>query len=480
MTKTCMPTPLPVLDSESATLAHRAQHPHTGAHASVYLVPLGCSKAQIDAEEMLGALVSNGYAIAESAESADAVLVNTCGFIQPAKEEAVEAILDAVALKQAGGPSRVIVTGCLAERYPDELRAEIPEADLVLPWTKERELIRHLDAMFGVDRQSPAEWGGRVLISPAHWAYVRISEGCDHRCSFCSIPSIRGRHVSLRPEEIEDEIRRLVDAGVQEINLVAQDTSMYGADLFGKPALPKLLDRLARIPDLRWLRLFYTHPAHVGDELIDTMNAHDNILPYLDLPIQHINDEMLKRMRRIVRRAKVEALISRFRERVPDLILRTSLIVGFPGETRKRFQELVDFLPQAQFDRLGCFTFSKEEGTEAAGLRSTVSEREKEERRAIIMDVQREISLARNALRIGRVYDVLVEESTASGGLGRSYGEAPEVDGMVEVVASEPLTKGTWVRAEITEAREHDLVARRADRVSAKQAPIPARTKDKS
>ena len=429
-------------------------------HASVYLVPLGCSKAQIDAEEMLGALVSNGYALANEPESADVVIVNTCGFIEPAKEEAVEAILDAVALKEQDTTKRVVVTGCLAERYPDELQTEIPEVDLVLPWSRERELVQRVDTMFGVSRNGDGEWGGRVLISPAHWAYVRISEGCNHRCSFCSIPSIRGRHISLPPEVIEDEVRRLVDFGVQEINLVAQDTSMYGADLFGKPSLPMLLERLAAVPDLRWLRLFYTHPAHVNEHLMDVMAAHENILPYVDLPIQHINDELLKSMHRIVRRARIEELLEQLRERIPDAVLRTSLIVGYPGETPEQFQELADFLPMARFDRLGCFTYSQEEGTESAKLPDTVSEEEKEERRATIMEIQRVISLEKNTARVGKQYDVLVEQVTPFGGVGRSYAEAPEVDGLVEIHTDAPILKGSWVRVEITDAGDYDLIGR--------------------
>lgn len=430
---------------------------------SVALVPLGCAKAQVDAEEMLGALEVNGYRIVADPRQADAVIVNTCGFIDPAKEESIEAILDATTLKERYGVRAVVATGCLVQRYPKELRDGLPEADLFIPWSEERQLVARLDQLFGIDRGTPAERGRRTLISPRHWAYVRISEGCDHRCAFCTIPGIRGRHASVPPEVVAGEVRRLVELGVQEFNLVGQDTTLYGVDLFGRPSLPRLLRELVAVPGVRWIRVFYAHPAHVDDDLIDTMAEHEAIVPYLDVPIQHINDVLLKRMRRIVGRRRIEELIARLRERIPDITLRTSIIVGMPYETEKRFQELVDFLPQARFDRLGCFTYSKEEGTLAAAMGGQVPERVREERRAIVMDVQREISRTQNERRIGKRYDVLVERSVrtngSAGGVGRSVCEAPEVDGEIHVRAPKPLEAGAWVRARITDADEHDLTA---------------------
>jgi len=437
-----------------------AEHRRNGNRfPAVALIPLGCSKAQVDAEEMIGALEVNGYRVVADPEGADAVVVNTCGFIQPAKEESIETILQAAALKTSRGVRAVVVTGCLAERYPDELRAELPEADLVIPWSEERQLVNRLDALFGIDRGSPAEWGHRTLISPRHWAYVKISEGCDHTCSFCSIPAIRGKHVSIPPERILDEVRRLVEVGVQEFNLVAQDTTLYGADLFKKPSLPRLLRQLAEVPGVRWIRLFYAHPAHLGDELMDVMAGHETICPYLDLPIQHINDVLLKRMRRIVNRARIEKHLADLRERIPHITLRTSVIVGMPYETERRFQELVDFLPQARFDRLGCFVYSKEEGTLAARMGGHVPVRVREERRAVLMEVQRRISHEKNRERIGRKYDVLIERSTPTGGDGRSVCEAPEVDGEIHVRSATPLAPGQWVRARIVKAGDYDLFA---------------------
>ena len=428
-------------------------------YPAVALIPLGCSKAQVDAEEMIGALLVNGYHLVPNPEEADVVVVNTCGFIEPAKEESIDAILEAAELKNTHNVSSVVVTGCLAERYPEELRAELPEVDLVIPWSEERELIARLDRMFGIQRSNPVEWGHRTLISPRHWAYVKISEGCDHTCSFCSIPGIRGKHISVPVDQIVDEITRLVELGVKEFNLVAQDTTLYGVDLYRKLSLPMLLRRLAELPGVQWLRLFYAHPAHVNEELMDVMASYESIVPYLDLPIQHINDHLLKVMRRIVNRQRIEDVLEQLRERVPNITLRTSVIVGFPGETEKRFQELVDFLPEARFDRLGCFTYSNEEGTTAASMRSQVPKRIREERRAIVMDIQREISREVNERRIGREYSVLIDRSEPDGGVGRSVAEAPEVDGEVRVVAPFSLESGSMVRARVVEANDYDLVA---------------------
>jgi len=466
---------LPILSNPSRTVAELPA-PRIGRHAeeisisrrptrfpTVALVPLGCSKAQIDAEEMLGALAANGYDIVADPKGADVVVVNTCGFIEPAKEESIETILDAATLKRTNGLRALVVTGCLAERYRDELVRELPEVDLVIPWSDQRELVARLDRHLGIDRGSAIGWGERTLISPRHWAYLRISEGCDHACSFCTIPSIRGRHVSVPPDALVDEMRRLIDRGVQEFNLVAQDTTLYGIDLFGKASLPSLLRRMAEVPGVRWLRLLYAHPAHVNDELIDVMANYERICPYLDLPIQHVNDVLLERMRRIVGRARIEALLARLRGRIRHITLRTSVIVGLPGETERRFQELVDFLPEAQFDRLGCFVYSKEEGTRAAAMRSQVPMHVREERRAVVMEVQRGISRARNRRRVGQEYDVLVDRTTRAAGRssfraeGRSVGEAPEVDGVIRLRAERPLAPGQWVRARIVRAGAYDL-----------------------
>lgn len=446
--------------AEKQLSAQRSRKVRSGAeYPAVALIPLGCAKAQVDAEEMIGALLVNGYRLVSNPEDADVVVVNTCGFIEPAKEESIDAILDAVELKNTHNVSSVVATGCLAERYSEELRAELPEVDIVIPWSEERELIARLDRMFGIHRSNPVEWGHRTLISPRHWAYVKISEGCDHTCSFCSIPGIRGKHVSVSPDDIAEEVTRLVEIGVKEFNLVAQDTTLYGVDLYRKPSLPMLLRRLAEIPGVQWLRLFYAHPAHVNEELMDVMASYESIVPYLDLSIQHINEHLLKAMRRIVNRQRIEDVLEQLRQRVPEITIRTSIIVGFPGETEKRFQELVDFLPEARFDRLGCFTYSNEEGTPAADMRSQVPTHIREERRAIVMEIQRGISREANERRIGREYAILIDRSEADGGIGRSVAEAPEVDGEVRVVAPMPLESGSMVRARIVEASDYDLVA---------------------
>jgi len=461
-----MPIELPTLKPNRPSNANRDRRTRTASgrngrrdkgFPTVALIPLGCAKAQVDAEEMIGALEVNGYRVVSDPTRADAVVVNTCGFIQPAKEESIETILDAAMLKKTHGVRAVVATGCLVERYEDELRSDLPEADLLIPWSEERQLITRLDRLFGIERGVPAEWGPRTLISPRHWAYVKISDGCDHTCAFCSIPEIRGRHVSVPPDEILDEVRWLVGLGVQEFNLVAQDTTLYGVDLFGKPSLPWLLRKLAEVPDVRWIRLLYSHPAHIDDELINVMAEHESIVPYLDMPIQHINDVLLKRMRRVVNRKRIEELILRLRERIPQVTLRTSVIVGMPYETERRFQELLDFLVEARFDRLGCFTYSKEEGTLAATMAGQAPEHVREERRAITMEVQRTISRQKNEARIGNEYDVLVERRTSTGGDGRSVCEAPEVDGEIYIRASAPLEPGTWARVKITGADDYDL-----------------------
>jgi ribosomal protein S12 methylthiotransferase len=426
---------------------------------SVALIPLGCSKAQVDAEEMIGALLVNGYRLEPEPERADVVVVNTCGFIEPAKEESIETILDAAELKSTANVKSVVVTGCLAERYPDQLRNDLPEADLIIPWSEERELVARLDELFGIKRTSAAEWGHRTLISPRHWAYLKISEGCDHTCSFCSIPGIRGKHVSVPMEQLVDQVESLVELGVKEFNLVAQDTTLWGADIYQKLSLPKLLRRLSDINGVQWLRLFYAHPAHVTDELIDVMADCEPVIPYLDLPIQHASDHLLKTMRRIVDRKRIEDVVGQLRHKVPDITLRTSVIVGIPGETEKRFHELVDFLPDIRFDRLGCFVYSNEEGTRAAEMGGQVPVRLREERRDIVMYVQREISREKNESRIGTEVDVLIDRSADNGGVGRTVAEAPEVDGEIEVSSDETLAPGSMVRARIISAQDYDLCA---------------------
>jgi ribosomal protein S12 methylthiotransferase len=404
-------------------------------------------------------LAENGYVLSADPRKADVVIINTCGFIQPAKEESIAAVFEALELKKSGRARVVAVTGCLAERYGEEIGTGIPEADVVLPWSHENELVSRLDTALGIHRSGGTVKGVRRLLSPRHWAYLRISEGCDHRCAFCSIPAIRGSHVSVPLEAILAEAERLVADGVQEINVVAQDSTLWGIDLFGKPSLPQLLRRIAETPGLRWIRLLYTHPAHITDELIEVMASSPAIVPYLDMPIQHINDGILKRMRRVVGRKRIEDILQAFRERIPNIILRTALITGLPYETERRFEELLAFVDAVEFDRLGCFVFSCEEGTAAAEMKSKISHRVAQERQALIMETQRSISRRKNRARVGLEYDVLVDAPTPKGGIARSYAEAPEVDGVIRVRSQRKLTAGDWIRVCVTGAGDYDLVA---------------------
>jgi len=426
---------------------------------SVAVIPLGCAKAQVDAEQMLGALASAGYRIVHNPKKAEAVVINTCGFIQAAKDESLRTIFESLKLKETHGVQTVAITGCLAERYAKELAEDIPEADIVLPWSQENELVHRLDASLDIHRAEEPWCGERILLSPAHWAYLRISEGCNHRCAFCSIPAIRGKHISVPLEDLVAETERLAARGVREVNVVAQDTTLWGVDLDGKPSLPLLLRSISRVPGIRWVRLLYTHPAHVTDELVRTFAESEVVVPYLDMPIQHINDVILKRMNRIVGRTQIERIISQFRANIPQMVLRTTVIVGLPYETEKRFRELLDFVEETKFDRLGCFVFSPEEGTEAARMRNRVPQSVAAERQAIIMEAQRAISRKRNKARVGKEYEILTERRTGSSAIARSYAEAPEVDGVIRVRGAHLPAPGEWSRVRITKAFDYDLLA---------------------
>ena len=445
------------LDATHATGNPETRKGRTGR--SVAMIPLGCAKAQVDAEQMLGALASAGYRIVHNPERAEVVVINTCGFIQAAKEESLQTIFESLKLKKTHGVRTVAITGCLAERYAAELIEEIPEADIVLPWSQENELVHRLDASLGIHRGEEPQRGERILLSPGHWAYLRISEGCNHRCAFCSIPAIRGRHVSVPLADLVAETERLAARGVRELNVVAQDTTLWGIDLYGKPSLPLLLKSIAKVPGIRWVRLLYTHPAHITDELARAFSESEVLVPYLDMPIQHINDVVLKRMNRIVGRAQIERIIHEFRTKIPHMVLRTTVIVGLPYETDRRFRELVDFVEETKFDRLGCFVFSPEEGTEAARMRNRAPQSVAAERQAIIMEAQRAISRNMNKARVGKEYEVLTERRTGNSVIARSYAEAPEVDGVIRVRGSRLPAPGEWSRVRITKAFDYDLLA---------------------
>lgn len=419
------------------------------------IISLGCSKNQVDSELILGCLRDAGFAITAKESDADVIIVNTCGFITPAKEESIEAILTAASKKKPG--ALLVVTGCLSQRYPKELQAELPEVDLFWGVGGHQGLVERICALTG--GQNPCAFTGeRVLSTPPYRAYLRIADGCDNRCAYCAIPLIRGGRRSVPMEKLVSEAETLIHGGAEELTLIAQDTSAYGGDLYGKPMLAELLKRLSGISGLRWLRVLYAYPNTVTEELVDTMLYYDNIVKYIDMPIQHIDPVMLERMNRHGSAEHIRHITDYIRKASPDFILRTTVMLGFPGETEEQFNRLAEFMREHPFDRVGAFAFSQEEGTPAAEFPMQVPEKTAALRLDAIMQNQRRISLALNQKRIGRAYDVLVERTEGERIWGRSYGEAPDVDGMIEASGASPgCSPGTMLRVKITQADPYDL-----------------------
>jgi len=441
-----------------------------GAHAMaqsgtraplVAIVTLGCPKNVVDSEQIASLLEAAGARVCTDPAEARVAVVNTCGFIDPAKEESIDAILEVAELKAQGGLETLIVAGCLSQRYGEQLRRELPEADIVLgidPRGAAREALRAL----GMEPALPAGCNLRSRrFTPPWWAYLRISEGCDNRCAYCAIPAIRGPLVSRPMDEILAEARRLLQSGVKELNLIAQDTTAYGADR-GEAGLHVLLRRLCGLPGRKWVRLLYTHPAHYSEELIETLADADDICPYLDIPLQHINDRILRRMGRGVSRGDIERLLQTLRARVPGLVLRTSLIVGFPGEGEAEFRELLEFVRQARFERLGAFVYSREEGTPAASFDGQVPEKVKRERYHELMSIQRDIAVELAAGRAGEHTSALVERAPGPDGVAvaRSPSEAPDVDPVLLIRDAEGVGEGELVEVEIVGSEGYDCVAR--------------------
>lgn len=438
----------------------------------LHIVSLGCSKNLIDSEVMGGLASAAGMALADHPQEADVVIVNTCGFIQPAKEEALDVILTLSEEKKKSGRNlKLVVAGCLAQRYGKELFREIPEVDLFVGTGEVGRIAEHLQRVQEVKPRRAAiiskpdflmtSRHHRILSTGSATAYLKISDGCSNRCAYCAIPSIRGEARSRKPDDIMREARHLVDRGIREIILIGQDTTAYGRDLKSRPALSDLLAHLASIAGLSWLRLLYAHPAHITTDVLQAVAGHKNICRYLDLPIQHIDDALLSAMNRKVSARRISDLIAEARGLMSDVALRTSIIVGFPGETDKRFEKLVDFIRDARFDHLGVFPYSKEDGTTAGKLPQRISEREKEKRRDIIMNEQAEISHAVNARLIGTRQEVLIEERSEREGfafVGRCRRQAPEVDG-VTYVKNADVKIGDIVEAVITASDHYDLFA---------------------
>lgn len=433
----------------------------------VSMVSLGCPKNQVDAEMMLYSLKEAGFEIGVPEAEADAIIVNTCGFIEDAKSEAIENILEASQYKKDGKCKAVIVTGCLAERYRDDVTTEIPEADVCVGIGSNGNIAQIVkDAIEGSSKNTYGEKfdldlnGKRILGGLPFTAYLKIGDGCDNCCTYCAIPKIRGRMRSRTIEDCVAEARELAKQGVRELVVVAQDTTAYGTDIYGESRLCELLSELCKIDGIEWIRTLYTYPERITDELLNLLATEPKLVKYLDIPIQHVNGEILKRMNRRGNAESLKALVKKIRESVPGITLRTTLITGFPGETEEQFAELHAFVREAKFDRLGCFTYSAEEGTIAAGYPDQIDEQVKQDRAEHIMETQLDIASKKNEEKIGTVQRVLIEgwDDYIKCYYGRSPADAPEIDGKVFFMAKEPLVIGDFVDVQINDVIEYDLL----------------------
>lgn len=431
----------------------------------VALINLGCSKNLVDAEEILGRVAEAGSTICQHPEDAEVLIINTCGFVDDSKKESIDAIFKMAKLKEDARCKKLIVTGCLAQRYPSELQKEIPEIDHVVGLKDFDTLVDLSASGYKKKKASSAlcgdDWRNRIRLTPKHYAYLRISDGCDNRCTYCAIPGIRGRFHSRTIENILEEAHQMADEGVKEINVISQDTTSYGIDLYGKQQLHVLLEKLSRIEGIEWIRILYTHPRHFYPELISAIGRSDKICKYIDLPIQHSNDTILKEMGRGVTHAQIESLIDELRSHIPKLFLRTSVIVGFPGETEEYFTGLLEFVRQIQFERLGVFTYSREEGTPAASLKEQVPKEIKEQRLKEVMLTQQEIVLKKHKNLVKNTISVIVDEKDETGKvwLGRTYGDAPDVDSKV-IIRENHLKVGDIKKMMITGTRGYDLLGK--------------------
>lgn len=447
---------------------------------NVLFISLGCDKNLVDSEKMLGLLSESGYTIVEDEAEADAIVINTCCFIHDAKEESIETILEMASWKEKGRLQALVITGCLAQRYKDEIAAELPEVDAVIGTSGYTEIVPVLDKLLKVSGTEEAQTDGecplvycpsidllppslpdkRMVTTGAYTAYLKIAEGCNKRCTYCVIPYIRGRYRSFPVEDLLKEAERLVAGGARELILIAQETTVYGVDLYGRKMLPELLRKLCRLEGLDWIRILYCYPEEITDELIQVMKEEKKVCHYLDIPIQHSEDAILKRMGRRTNRAELTALIEKLRKEIPDIILRTTLITGFPGETEEDFAQMVAFVEEMQFDRLGVFTYSPEEGTKAAVMEDQIDEEVKEARRDHIMELQQDISAAAASAMVGREMSVLIEGYLYEEDIyvGRTYMDAPKVDGNVFVRSEEEMISGDIVPVRITGASEYDLM----------------------
>ncbi|MDE5804579.1 MAG: 30S ribosomal protein S12 methylthiotransferase RimO [Lachnospiraceae bacterium] len=431
-------------------------------------ISLGCDKNLVDTEMMLGLLRDEGYTFTDDEKEAEIAIVNTCCFIGDAKEESINTLLELAELKKEGNLKVLIAAGCLAQRYRQEILEEIPEVDALVGTMAIDEIVQAVkEALAGkkyehyrdIDAE-PVYGKKRIVTTGGHYAYLKIAEGCDKHCTYCVIPKVRGGYRSVPMESLVKEAEELAAAGVRELILVAQETTLYGVDLYGKKSLPKLLKKLAAIPDIYWIRILYCYPEEIDGELIEIMKSEPKICHYLDIPIQHASDTILKRMGRRTTRADLTAIIARLREEIPDICLRTTLITGFPGETEQEHEELMEFVEEMAFDRLGVFAYSQEEDTPAALMEEQVDDELKEERRAELMELQQEIAFAKAESMVGRTLTVMIEGKVADEDayVARTYRDAPDVDGYLFITADVTLMSGDFVKVKVTGSNEYDLI----------------------
>lgn len=434
----------------------------------ILFISLGCDKNLADSEEMLGLLTAGGHEITDDETQADAIVINTCCFIKDAKEESVETILEMAEYKKTGSCHALIVTGCMAQRYQKEIIEEVPEVDAVLGTTSYGDIVKaleeavagnHFEEFRDID-YLPDTGSKRVLTTGGHFGYLKIAEGCDKHCTYCIIPKLRGKFRSVTMERLIAQAEDMAEQGVKELILVAQETTVYGKDLYGKKSLHILLKKLCEIRGIRWIRILYCYPEEIYDELIETIRDEKKICHYLDIPIQHASDRILKRMGRRTSKQELIDIVGKLRKEIPDIVLRTTLITGFPGETEEDHEELKEFVDEMEFDRLGVFTYSPEENTPAAEMADQVPEEVKEERRDELMELQQEISYDRGQDRIGQELLVMIEGKVAdeSAYIGRTYGDAPKVDGYIFVQTGELLMTGDFAKVRVTGALEYDLI----------------------
>ena len=430
---------------------------------NVGFVSLGCSKNLLDTEMTIGLFKNNNYNIVSDPSTADIIVVNTCGFIQSAKEEAINTLLEMAEYKK-GKCKYLIAMGCLVERYKDELIKLMPEVDLFIKFSEYDNIWEQIEAVIGKSKDREQDYLSfldRVVTTGDNFAYLRIAEGCNNRCTFCAIPSIRGSYISRTMEDVLEEAKKLAESGIKELIVIAQDTTKYGVDIYGEPRLAELLEELCKIDGIKWIRFLYAYPESITDKLINVVKNNDKICNYFDIPIQHISNKVLKRMNRKSDGNSIRKTIAKIRKEIPDVVIRTTVMVGFPGETKEDFDELYDFIKEAKFDKLGAFSYSKEEGTPAARIKEQVHPMTKKSRYNKIMSVQAEVSEENEKKYIGKELEVILEERSFDGKyyIARSYMDVPDIDGVIFVKCDDENLEGEFIKVRITGSNDYDLVA---------------------